>query len=95
MSSYFTQNSSTPFEPELNQICILKWTENQVCRVQFLGDNWVRFVDYGNEYEMESEAILIPISKKSLEILPFQAIKCSLAHVKPFEGKNKFRFVFR
>ena len=73
----------------MDQICVLKWTESQICRVKYLGNDRVYFLDYGSESELELDAILVPISKKCLEMLPFQAIRCTLANIKPNEGKKK------
>ena len=84
------KNGCPSFEPELNQICVLKYNEQQVCRVQYLGNNYVNFVDYGSEVEVEPGSNLAPISKKSLDLLPFQAIKCSLAYVEPNEGSDDY-----
>ena len=55
-----------------------------------LGNNYVNFVDYGSEAEVEPGSNLAPISKKSLDLLPFQAIKCSLAYVEPNEGYDDY-----
>ena len=84
------KNGGPSFKPELNQICVLKYNEHQVCRVQYLGNNYVNFVDYGSEAEVEPGSNLAPISKKSLDLLPFQAIKCSLAYVEPNEGYDDY-----
>ena len=82
-------NNEVGFEPINNQICIAK-NDGVHYRVQYLiddqGNEEIFLVDFGWYAAIESG--LVPISKQSLEVLPFQAIRCSLADVKPNDGEN-------
>ena len=87
-------NNNDNFVPIHQQICISKCDEIY-CRVQYLLDDndndqaneELYLVDYGWYSPIQSK--LVPISKQSLEVLPFQAIRCSLAHVKPNDDDNE------
>ena len=70
------------FEPVNEQICISNCNEGKHCRVQYLEDTQELFlVDQG--WYTHANHKLVPISKAALEVLPFQAIRCSLAQVQP------------
>ena len=78
------------FEPIDEQICISNCNEGKCCRVQYLEETQELFlVDHGwyTDYTPSNHK-LVPISKATLETLPFQAIRCSLAQVQPQSQGN-------
>lgn len=80
--------SGIEFEPQIGQICIGKYAQDHYCRVKYLSLDLVYYLDYGNE-EAFIET-LAPIKRKSLEKMPFQAIKCSLNKVCPMMDEQEF-----
>ena len=78
------------FEPEIGQICIGQYGGcAQICRVKYLDENFVNFLDYGSQWDLNG-GNLAPISKKNLEKLPFQAIHCKLSKIQPINGEEYF-----
>ena len=90
LKTEFERFNNNDFVPIDQQICISKCDE-MYCRVQYLFDDdkdneELFLVDFGWYTGIQSK--LVPISEQSLKLLPFQAIRCSLAHVKPKDGEN-------
>ena len=64
-----------------DQIYICQY-DDQYCRVKYLNEEEVLFVDYGS-IEKFPNTRLVPISRTLHDQLPFQAIKCSLKNIVP------------